>query len=350
MSSFKVVFLKHGYPSTAAERQVVEAAGGEFVDLDVVPDDEGARYCREADAILVRWVRITPELIRSFVRCKIVIRFGVGFDNIDVNAATEAGIMVGHVPDYCLDEVSTHAIGLLLAGVRNLTRSQRRLAAGGWDDLPSDKIWRVAGKTLGLVGFGNIGRAVARKLQGWGVRMLASDPYVDPFRAADLGVRLVDLAALCRESDYVSLHVPLLPETRHLISRTEFELMKPGVMIVNTARGPIIDEAALVEALDSGRVAHAGLDVFEHEPLPADSPLRRHLRVTLSDHVAWYSEESEHDLKVSAAQEAVRVAIGGLPRSLANPEVLHRLGRWNEWTPNDSARWRLKRLEHLASA
>jgi D-3-phosphoglycerate dehydrogenase / 2-oxoglutarate reductase len=347
MTRFKVISVQHEYASTDHERRVVTAAGGEYVDTDALPLEEALRHGETADAILVRWLKIGPELIRRFRQCKIIVRYGVGYDNVELSAATEAGIMVGHSPSYCLDEVATHALALLLASVRNVVRIQRRLTQGGWAPNPPEKSYRMAGRTLGLVGFGNIGQTVARKLGGWGLRLLATDPFVEPEKAAALGVELVDLDTLCRASDFVSLHAPLLPETRHLVSTPEFDLMKPGVIIVNTARGPVLDAEALLSALEAGKVASAGLDVFEVEPLDAASPLRWHPRVTVSDHTAWYSEESVAELQTTVAEEAVRVCTGGLPLSLANPEVLRRLGRFAEWTPSYAAQWQMKRLERL---
>lgn len=243
--------------------------------------------------------------------------------------------------------MTTHALALLLACVRRIVSAHQRLAADGWDINPAEPIFRMRGRALGLVGLGNLGRAMARKVSGWGLRLLATDPYLEAERAAELGVALVDLETLCRQSDYISLHVPLLPETRHLIGARQLALMKPGAVLINTARGQVLDTAALGAALDQGRLAAAGLDVFETEPLPADSPLRRHPRVILTDHVAWYSEESQAELRQTVAEEAVRVCQGGLPRSLANPEVLGRLGRFAEWEMNDTVRWQLKRLERL---
>ena len=347
MSRFKVVSFPHEYPSSVHERRIIAAAEGEYIDGDTLSLAEAIRQCEDADAVLVRWHKIGPDLIRRFQRCKIIIRYGVGYDNVDLRAATEAGIMVGHVPTYCLDEVATHALALLLACVRNVVPIQRRLTQGGWSANPPEKSHRMAGRTLGLVGLGNIGQTVARKLGGWRMRLLATDPFVEPEKASSLAVELVDLDTLCRESDFISLHAPLLPETRHLISHREFNRMKKGVVLVNTARGPVLDPAALLAALDAGRVAAAGLDVFEVEPLAADSPLRSHPRIIVSDHTAWYSEESVAELQTTVAEEAVRVCTGGLPLSLANPEVLQRLGRFTEWTPNYSALWQLKRLEQL---
>jgi D-3-phosphoglycerate dehydrogenase len=339
--------VKHGYPSVEPERKVVTDAGGEFFDGDQLSDAEEDRLCTEADAILVRWRRITPEMIKTYRRCKILIRYGVGFDNIDVRAATEAGILVGHLPTYCLDEVSSHTVALWLACVRRVVETHEKLARGGWDPNPPAPICRTQGKTFGLIGLGNIGQSVARKLAGWQMTLLASDPFVDPKRAQELGVRLVDQGTLLGVSDYVSLHVPLLPETRHLMNDSQFSQMKSGAILINTARGPVVDAKALLGALDAGKVALAALDVFEQEPLPLDSPLRTHPRMILTDHVAWYSEESQAELKVTAAEEAVRVCQGRLPRSIANPEVLHLLGRFKDWTPTEMYQWQLRRLERL---
>jgi D-3-phosphoglycerate dehydrogenase len=219
------------------------------------------------------------------------------------------------------------------------------MSAGDWDVHEGDPIFRTAEKTLGLVGLGNIGRAVARKLSGWGLRVLATDPFVEPQFARTLNVTLVDLDTLCRESDFISLHCPLLPETKHLMNTRTLSLMKPNVILVNTSRGPVVEARALIEALNARPLAQAGLDVFEEEPLPAESPLRRHPRITLTDHTAWYSEESQVDLQRMAAEEVSRVCTGGLPRSLANPEVLKQLGRFEEWQPAENMRWQLKRLK-----
>jgi D-3-phosphoglycerate dehydrogenase len=344
MSRFRVVLIEHGYSSVEHERQIISAAGGEFIDAENLPLSEALRLCREADGILCRRLGVSAAMIQGFSRCKILVRYGVGTDNVDVDAATAAGIIVGHVPSYCIDEVSTHAIVLLLACMRKLVETHEKVQRGAWDVHRSDAIYRLAGRSLGLVGLGKIGGVVARKLRGWDLQVLATDPYVEPERAQSVGVELVPLETLFRKSDYVSLHCPLLPETQHLVNRESLALMRPGGILVNTARGSVVDTSALVQALDEGRLAGAGLDVFEEEPLPPSSLLRRHASVVLTDHTAWYSEESQLQLQRTAAEEVVRVCTGRLPLSLANPEVLHRLGRFKEWTPSDEARWRLKRL------
>ncbi len=348
MAKFTVAVLKHGFPSTDLEQRIVAAAGGELIDTDTLPDESALRVAETTDALLVRWTSITPDVIARLRRCRVIVRYGIGYDNISYEAATAAGMIICHSPTYCVDEVATHALALLLACVRDVVATHNKVAAGGWTANPLTRTWRMAGRTFGLLGLGNIGRAVARKAGGWGMRLLATDPFVEPERAAASRVELVDLPTLCRESDYVSLHVPLLPETRHIIGEAEFRLMKPGVILVNTARGPVLDTAACLAALNSGRVRAAGLDVFEEEPLPADSPLRRHPRVVLSDHAAWYSEDALKELRQTVAEEAVRVCTGALPLAIANPEVLYRLGRFGEWMPTENARWRARRAQVLS--
>jgi D-3-phosphoglycerate dehydrogenase / 2-oxoglutarate reductase len=200
---------------------------------------------------------------------------------------------------------------------------------------------------VGLAGFGTLGQLVARKLQGWNLRLLATDPYVDLNIARDLNVELVSFESLLGSSDIVSLHVPLLPETTRLMNDKAFGLMKRGAILVNTARGAVVDEAALLSALDSGQLSCAGLDVFEEEPLPQTSQLRTHPRLVVTDHMAWYSEEAQLDLQKSAAREVVRACTGGLPEAIANPQVLAKLRRCGDWTPNHLAIWQARRAEAL---
>lgn len=348
MPSFKAVLVEHGYSSVRFEREIIEGAGGQFVDCDGLPLETALRECADADAIMVRRILVTPEIMARFNRCKMLLRYGVGVDNIDLAAATARKIIVGHVPVYCQDEVSTHAIAMLLACVRQLPSTAEKMKGGGWDVHRSEPVFRLAGQTLGLIGLGKLGQAVARKLQGWNLRLIATDPYLDPAMARDLNVELVSLDELLRRSDLISLHVPLLPETHHLIRDETLARTKRGVILVNTARGPVVCGEALIRALDSGQVAAAALDVFEEEPLRPDSPLRSHPRLLVTDHMAWYSEEAQVELQQRAAREIVRGAAGGLPENIANPEVLELLGRTGEWQPNHLARWQRLRSETLA--
>ena len=343
MAGFRAVIIEHGYKTSRYETEIITAAGGELIDMSGSPLEDALRLAENCEAIMLRRLVVDAGLIRRFKRCRILARYGVGTDNVDVDAATTANIIVGHSPLYATDEVSVHAAALLLACVRDVVPTHKRLEEGAWNVDRPFRIRRVAGRTLGIVGFGNIGRAVARKFSPWDLRIVASDPYVEPERAARMSVELVRLETLLGMSDLISLHCPLLPETRHLIDSRALDRVKPGAILVNTARGAVLDTSALLSALDSGRLAAAGLDVFAEEPLPPDSPLRLHPRVVLTDHTAWYSEESQVELQTSIAREVVRVCTGGLPVSLMNPEVLRRLGRFEEWTPPDNILWQLKR-------
>jgi D-3-phosphoglycerate dehydrogenase / 2-oxoglutarate reductase len=346
---FRVVLIEHGYASTETERRIIEAAGGEFIDAESLRASQALELCREADGILFRRIEVTRDMMAEWRKCKVIVRYGVGTDNVDVEAATEANIIVGHVPSYCVDEVSSHAIALMLACARRVVSTHQRVAQGSWDVHREEPIYRIGGKTIGIVGLGSIGSAVARKLSGWDLTILVADPYVDPQRARDLSVELVDFETLCRRSHFITLHAPLLAETRHLLDAKSFERMPPGAIVVNTARGGLVDSEALVRMLDRGHIAAAGLDVFETEPLPAGSPLRGHPRLVLTDHTAWYSEDSQGDLQRTAAEEMARVCRGGLPRSVANPQVIQRLGRTGEWQPGDNMRWQLQRLRTLGA-
>ena len=344
MAPFRAVLIEHGYSTTRYEREVIEAAGGELVDADAMPLDAALRLCEEADAVLCRRIRVTRPMLERFRRCRIIVRYGVGTDNIDVEAATDLGIIVGHVPSYCTDEVSSHAIAMLLS-IGAPRRGDRPAGAGRRVGRPSRRSDAPHGgpDTRDR----RPGRHRARggaEAGGLGLRLIAADPFAEPQIARELGVELADFDTLCRQSDFVSLHCPLLPETHHLVGASALSLVRPGAILVNTARGPLVDTASLLLALDEGRLAGAALDVFEDEPLPAGSPLRHHEKLVLTDHTAWYSEESQVELQRTAAEAVATVCTGGLPGSLANPLVLKTLGRWNEWQPAENMRWQLKRL------
>jgi len=349
MSAFKAIFVEHGYKSIEPERRIIESAGGTFIDGDQYSLDESLRIAADAEGIMLRRIKITREQITTFKRCKILMRYGVGVDNIDVGAATDAGIIVGHVPIYCQDDVSTHAIALLLSCVRRIIPTSDALRAGGWNVHEGDPIYRLAGKTLGIVGLGTLGQAVAQKMQGWNLRLLGTDPFIEPKIAQALNVKLVPLETLLHESDFVSLHVPLLPETKHLINASTLAQMKRGAILVNTARGPVVSGNDLLRALDQGQLSCAALDVFEEEPPSKDSLLRSHPRLLVTDHTAWYSEESQLELQRRAGEEIARCCTGGLPEAIANPEVLQKLGRVAEWKPNHLARWQARRTAAQAN-
>jgi D-3-phosphoglycerate dehydrogenase len=242
-------------------------------------------------------------------------------DNVDLEAATRAGIVVTKVPDYCIDEVSDHAVALLLSLVRKIPASSARAHAGRWDMPAVVPIHRLRGTVLGLMGFGRIPQLVAPKAQAFGMKVVAYDPYVPAPLMEKAGVGRVEFPELLKVSDYVSIHSPLLPETRHLFSAEVFRQMKPGALLVNTARGPIVDEAALAAALDAKQIAGAALDVLEQEP-PTSSPLFGRDNVILTPHTSFYSVESLEELQTKAAEEVVCVLAGQAPRNPVNPEAL----------------------------
>jgi D-3-phosphoglycerate dehydrogenase len=263
-------------------------------------------------------------VLRALPKCRIIARTGIGVDTVDLPVATELGILVTNVPDYCIDEVSDHALALILALTRKVMSATAAVKAGTWDVKVAVPIARHRGRTMGLVGFGRIPRALAPKAQALGFAVIAFDPYLPPEAGAPLGVRLVDFETLLRESDVVSIHAPLTEETRGLFGDREFGQMKPGAFLVNTSRGPLVQEAALIRALESGRLAGAGLDVLETEPPAPGNPLLRMPNVALTPHIGFYSEQSLVELQTKAAQEVRRALMGERPLNVVNREILGR--------------------------
>ena len=268
---------------------------------------------RDADAILVTYAKLPGDLLRQLRRCKAIGRFGLGVDNIDIAAAAELGITVTYVPDYCMQEVSDHAMALLLALARKVPQSNALVQAGRWDMPAVVPIRRLAGRVLGLIGFGNIPRALAPKAKAFGLRVVAHDPYVSQHALVAAGVEGMSFDRLLEISDFVSIHAPLLPATRGLFSAEVFRKMKQGACLINTARGPLVDEDALVAALDSGRLAGAALDVVAVEPLPKDSRLIGRDNVVLTPHTGFYSVEALNELQTKCAADVARVLSGEKP-------------------------------------
>jgi D-3-phosphoglycerate dehydrogenase / 2-oxoglutarate reductase len=321
MASFHVAVSDSVFPNLDPARQVLATIGAELRMADS-PTPEGiVAAAEDADGLLVTYAKITAEMIRKMPKCRIISRFGIGVDNVDIEAATSGGIVVTKVPDYCIDEVSDHSMALLLSIVRKIPSSSARTHGGRWEMKTVVPIHRLRGSVLGLAGFGRIPQLVAPKARAFGMKVVAYDPFIpdDAFKAA--GVDRVELAGLLSASDYISIHTPLTPETRHLFNRETFAQMKRGAYLVNTARGPIIDEAALAEALDTGQLAGAALDVMAQEP-PLSSPLFGRDNVIITPHTSFYSEESLVELQVKAAQEVAAVLRGQSPRNPVNPEAL----------------------------
>ena len=287
------------------------------------PTVEGIlKVASEADGLMVTYGQITVDVIAGLEKCRVIGRFGLGVDNIDIEAATKAGIAVVYVPDYCIDEVSDHAMAMLLNLARKVSFSNSLVQAGRWEMPAVTPLFRLRGRTLGLAGFGQIPRVVAPKAQAFGLKVIAFDPYIDNDVAAALDVELVDFETLLKLSDYVSIHVPMMPETENLFGADAFAQMKPDALLVNTARGPLVDTEALAKALDAGEIGGAALDVMPVEPPPADSPLLGRDNIILSPHTAFYSVEALDELQTKTARGVVDVLKGEKPVYPINPEVL----------------------------
>lgn len=272
--------------------------------------DDIVAVAKDADAVLVTYAKLTRDVLMRLTRCRAIGRFGLGVDNIDLPTAKEKGIAVNYVPDYCIREVSDHAMALLLALIRKIPLSNKLVQSGRWEMPAVVPIRRIEGTVLGLIGFGHIPRLVAPKAQAFGMRVISYDPFAKPdvFKAA--GVEGVDLDTLLKTSDYVSVHAPLLLATRGMLNAAAFSKMKKGAYVVNTARGPLIDEPDLIAALDSGQVGGAGLDVVAAEPLAKDSPLLGRDNVIISPHTAFYSIEALNELQTKCATDVARVLSG----------------------------------------
>jgi D-3-phosphoglycerate dehydrogenase len=288
-------------------------------------EDELAEEAKDADVIMVVYAKITEKIINSAAKLRGIVRYGIGVDNIDLKAASKRRIPVANVPDYCIGTVADHAFALILALNRKLLLADSILRSGEYGvwTSPSPKLMGVdlEGKVLGLVGIGKIGSAVAARAKGFGMKVVAFDPYIPKEIAEKLGVELVDLETLLKNADFISIHAPLTPETRGIIGKKELRMMKRTAYIINTARGPIIQEKALYKALKNGWIAGAGLDVYEKEPPDPDNPLFKLENVILTPHIAYYTKEAIWRLEMSAVEEAIRILQGKMPKNLVNKEA-----------------------------
>lgn len=296
------------------EEEILAAAGAEVIATGELESADARAAAREAAALMVGLNRVSAELLDEMTRCKIVTRVGTGVDAIDIPAATERGVWVTNVPDYSIDEVSSHAMALLLAQARMLFRHRVAGREGEWRYRAETPIRRLAGQTLGILGLGRIGGASARKGRGLGLNVIASDPYVPAERFEELGVRKVDFDSLMSESDFLTLHVPLTDETRWIIDARALSLMKPTAYLVNTARGEVVDVDALVAAVRAGTIAGAGIDVLPVEPPPPDHPILHEDRIIVTPHIGWASVEAGYDSKVRGTEDVVRVLRGERPK------------------------------------
>ena len=317
----KIVVIEPGYLNYSAEENILQDWDPQFV---VVPAnaslEEKLRQVSNADAIMVREATVSRPMIEAMQQCRVIVRYGVGVDNIDSQAAKEKGIYVANVPDYGSEDVAEHALALLLAATRRIATRNRDVRDGQWGIGQREPMFRLAGKILGVVGFGRISRCFVQKASGFGFkRILVVDPLLTDEQASQAGVTRVNLDTLCREADFISLHAPLTPDTHHLIGEAELAKMKPSAVLVNTSRGGLIDEQALINALLQKRIFAAGLDVFESEPLSAKSPMQQMDNTLCPDHTAWFTEESVVELQSKAAHEVRRAFEGEHPLNWVNP-------------------------------
>ena len=322
MYKYTIVIVNLGYPSFETERDILAPLDAAVIPakFDCTTEDDVIAAAQEAHAILVREAPVSQRVIDALGNCRAIVRYGVGVDNIDLDAAAAKGIYVANVPGYGTEEVSDHAVALLLACIRNLLQRDQSLRKGKFETDIDDQIFRTTGKVLGLIGYGQISQAVHRKWKGFRpARVLVYDPYADPQLIAANGGEIVKQEELLAEADYVSLHAPLTQETRHLIDATALDRMKSSAVLINTARGELIDEKALVDALKQNHILAAGLDVFESEPLSPNHPLVDLPNVVLTSHVGWYSKNAVRELQTRAAEEVKRILSGQQPECWVNP-------------------------------
>ncbi len=282
----------------------------------------------DADIILVNMAKITREVIAGLDKCRMMIRHGAGYDNVDVSAMTEKGILFQYVPDYCSEEVAEQAIALILACGRKIVWSirdfQQSVAQGSWNYDTVVPMYRIEGKTVGIVGCGRIGSLVYRKLESFGVKFRLCDPYLSEKRKKAFNTEFVDLETVCRESDYITVHTPLNDETRHIMNAKTISYMKPGAYLINTSRGGMVDHDALASALKENRIAGAAIDVFEDEPPKPDFPLLGLDNAILTPHVSWYSKDAEQSIREKIVQTIDMFLDGSGARFPVNPEVLEK--------------------------
>ena len=322
--SFIVAITDYVFPSLEPEQRVLTPLGVDLRPAQCKSEEEIIELTRDADGVLNCYAKMTARVIENLQRCKIIARYGIGVDNVDLAAATQAQILVTNVPDYCIDEVSDHALALLLALARRIVEANGAVKAGAWDVVAHAGIRRLRGQTLGLIGFGRIAKALASKVQALGMKVLVYDPYLEPVAIAHHGAEAGSLDRILADADAISIHVPLSEETHNLIGERELARMKPTAFLINTSRGGIVDEGALAIALKESRLGGAALDVLAVEPPPHDHPLRQAPNIILTPHLAFFSRESVIELQTKAVQEVARALRGEPPRSPVNREVLNR--------------------------
>jgi len=320
MMAFKVYITDRNFDSLKPEKQVLGEIDAELYDLNAKNEAEIIDKAGDADAFLVQFAKITEEVIESLPKLKVIGRYGIGVDVIDIESATKNNICVVNVPDYCIEEVADHTMGLLLGIIRKIPTQNIAMKKGRWD-MSFKSIKRIRGSSLGILGFGSIPRNLVKKVSNWGLDIRVYDPFISKEIEMKYNIELTDFEKVLCCSDYISIHTPLNKKTKHLIGYEEFVKMKNSVYIINTARGSIIDEKALIKALKNNIIAGAALDVFEDEPISFDNPLLKMDNVITTPHISYYSAESEYEMQAGAAKGVVDVLQGKKPENLINKEV-----------------------------
>jgi len=319
---FKVVITDAEYKNFDLERKELEKVNADLTVCQCKSEDELIKATKDADGLLVQYADINRNVIKSLKKCKVIARYGIGVDTIDIQAATAHNICIVNVQEYCLDEVSNHAITLALSCIRKIVMLNNAVKKGIWDFKIAIPVFRLKNRKFGLIGFGNIARKVARKVQAFGFKVLAYDPYISLSIMKENNVEKMELEELLRESDVISLHLPLNENTKHIISKKELKLMKETSFLINTSRGSLINEEDLYNALNEKWIAGAGLDVLEEIPINSDYKLLKLDNLVITPHIAFYSEDSLRDLQRIAAVGVAQVLKGEIPSFLVNKEVL----------------------------
>ena len=321
-NNWKTLITDYVWHSIEPERQVLAEIGAELIAAEIGDEAELKTLAPTMDGILTCWNPVREPVIAAAKKCQVIARYGIGLDNIDVEAATAHGIVVTNVPAYCIDEVSDHAMGLLLACARKISRFDWAVRSGVWNQNIGPEMHRIRGKVLGIVGFGRIGQAMIPKAKAFGLTINVCSPRTDTERIQQHGAQKVSFQELLATSDFITIHAPLTAETEHLFSTAEFRAMKPTAFLINTARGGIVDTAALTAALCNSEIAGAGLDVLETEPPNQNEELLKLNNVVVTPHAAFVSKDAILELEVTAARCVAQVLTGELPESVVNPSVL----------------------------
>ena len=325
---YKVVLADNESKPVEIEKQILSEINVNFVYLNTMDKDVIISEAKDADALMCTYAKISPSVIAELKKCRVIVRYGIGVDNIDVEAASKAGIWIANLPDYAILEVTNHTLALILALNRKLFVYNVGIRKGLWGFSMGVPIERLDEQIIGLVGFGNIAQCVAQKAQGIGLKVISFDPFIDENYMNNKGVdKIHNLDDLLKKSDFVSLHAPLNETTKKSIGEHELKIMKPGAYLINTGRGGLIDEPILIKALKENWIGGAGLDVYSQEPINQDNELLKLENVILTPHTAYYSEKSKQIQQKMAAESVLDVLKGGKPRSLFNKNLLNKYGK-----------------------